>query len=92
MYDKLRALAAENRASYGISSELAKVKQETTKGLWTQVTSQLTESFTGGYEILEPVIRDALRSFLVKFKAPEFTKEYLYGCALHVAACGYCFR
>lgn len=73
-YDKLRELTAQNRASYGISSELAQVKQETTKGLWAQVTSQLTESFMGGYEILEPAIRSTLRSFLEKFKAPEFTR------------------
>lgn len=73
-YDKLRELTSQNRASYGISSELASVKQETTKGLWSQVTSQLTESFMGGYEILEPAIRSTLRSFLDKFKAPEFTR------------------
>lgn len=73
-YDKLRELTAQNRASYGISSELAQVKQETTKGLWAQVTSQLTESFMAGYEVLEPIIRDTLHSFLEKFKAPEFTR------------------
>lgn len=73
-YDKLRELTAHNRASYGISSELALVKQGTTKGLWAQATSQLTESFMTGYEILEPVIRDTLHSFLEKFKAPEFTR------------------
>lgn len=73
-YDKLRELTAQNRASYGISSELALVKQQTTKGLWAQVTSQLTESFMGGYELLEPAIRSTLRSFLEKFKAPEFTR------------------
>lgn len=73
-YDNLRELTAQNRASYGISSELALVKQQTTKGLWAQVTSQLTESFMGGYELLEPAIRSTLRSFLEKFKAPEFTR------------------
>lgn len=73
-YDKLRELTSQNRASYGISSELAQVKQETTKGLWAQVTSQLTESFMDGYEILEPAIRSTLLSFLEKFKAPEFTR------------------
>lgn len=73
-YNKLRELTAENRASYGISSELALVKQQTTKGLWAQVTSQLTESFMGGYELLEPAIRSSLLSFLEKFKAPEFTR------------------
>jgi TP901 family phage tail tape measure protein len=73
-YDKLRELTSQNRASYGISSELALVKQETTKGLWSQVTSQLTESFMAGYEILEPVIRSTLHSLLEKFKAPEFSK------------------
>lgn len=73
-YDKLRELTAQNRASYGISSELALVKEQTTKGLWAQVTSQFTESFMGGYELLEPAIRSTLRSFLEKFKAPEFTR------------------
>lgn len=73
-YGKLRELTAENRASYGISSELAKVKQDTTKGLWAQVTSQLTESFMGGYELLEPSLRGTLQTFLDKFKAPEFSK------------------
>lgn len=73
-YDKLRELTAQNRASYGISTELAQVKQETTKGLWAQLTSQLTESFMGGYEILEPAIRTTLHSFLEKFKAPEFKR------------------
>lgn len=73
-YDKLRELTTQNRASYGISSELALVKQQTTKGLWAQVTSQLTESFMGGYELLEPAIRSTLRTFLEKFKAPEFSR------------------
>lgn len=73
-YDKLRELTAQNRASYGISTELAQTKQETTKGLWAQLTSQLTESFMGGYEILEPAIRTTLHSFLEKFKAPEFKR------------------
>ena len=33
-YDKLRVLTTQNRASHGISEELALVKQNTTKGLW----------------------------------------------------------
>ena len=41
-YGQLRTLASQNRASQGISSELAQVKQDTTKGLWYQMTSQLT--------------------------------------------------
>lgn len=72
--DKLRTLAAQNRASHGISTELALVKQNTTKGLWAQVTSQLTESFMKGYEIIEPVIKSSMRSFLEKFKAPELAR------------------
>lgn len=73
-YDKLRELTSQNRASYGISTELAEIKQETTKGFWAQVTSQFTENFMNGYEILEPIIRSSLHSFLDKFKTPEFTR------------------
>ena len=73
-YEQLRALTAHNRGSQGISAELALVKQNTTKGLWAQVTSQLTESFMQAYEVLEPTIRQVLHSFLDKFKSPEFTK------------------
>lgn len=73
-YDKLRELTSYNRGSHGVSSELALVKQNTTKGLWAQVTSQLTEGFMQAYEVLEPSIRTVLRTFLAKFKAPEFTR------------------
>lgn len=73
-YERLRELAIENRASHGISGELAHVKQETTKGLWYQMTSQLSETFMEGYELLEPKIRGVLKDFLSKFKAPEFTR------------------
>ena len=73
-YDKLRELTSYNRGSQGVSSELALVKQNTTKGLWAQVTSQLTEGFMQAYEVLEPSIRTVLRTFMAKFKAPEFTR------------------
>lgn len=73
-YDQLRGLTVQNRNSHGISSELALVKQETTKGLWAQVTSQLSESFMQGYEIIEPVIRSTLKDLLAKFNAPEFAR------------------
>lgn len=73
-YDKLRELTSYNRGSQGVSSELALVKQNTAKGLWAQVTSQLTEGFMQAYEVLEPSIRTVLRTFLAKFKAPEFTR------------------
>lgn len=73
-YDKLRELTSYNRGSQGVSSELALVKQNTTKGLWAQVTSQLTEGFMQAYEVLEPSIRTVLRTFLAKFKAPEFNR------------------
>lgn len=73
-YDQLRSLTVHNRGSQGISSELALVKQNTTKGLWAQVTSQLTEGFMEAYQVLEPSIRSVLRSLLEKFKAPEFTR------------------
>lgn len=73
-YDQLRTLTVQNRGSHGISSELAKVKQDNTKGLWAQVTSLLTESFMQGYEVLEPIIKSTLRDFLAKFSAPEFAR------------------
>lgn len=73
-YDQLRTLTTQNSGSHGISSELAKVKQDNTKGLWAQVTSQFSESFMKGYDILEPVIKTTLRDFLEKFKTAEFSK------------------
>lgn len=73
-YDKLRVLTTQNRASHGISDELALLKQNTTKGLWAQVTSTLTESFMQAYEVVEPVIKSILKDFLTKFKAPEFAR------------------
>lgn len=73
-YDKLRVLTTQNRASHGISDELALVKQNTTKGLWAQVTSTLTESFMQAYEVVEPVIKSIMKDFLSKFKAPEFAR------------------
>lgn len=71
---KLRELTSQNRASHGISTELAKVKQGTAKGLWAQVTSQLTESFMQGYELIEPLIKSTLRNFLSRFNAREFSR------------------
>lgn len=71
-YEQMRTLTTQNMGSHGISSELAKVKQENTKGLWAQMTSQLTESFMGGYEIIEPVIKSTLKDLLEKFKSREF--------------------
>lgn len=73
-YDKLRVLTTQNRASHGISEELALVKQNTTKGLWAQVTSTLSESFMQAYEVVEPTIKSVLKDFLTKFKAPEFAR------------------
>ena len=73
-YGQLRTLASQNRASQGISSELAQVKQDTTKGLWYQMTSQLTESFMQVYELVEPVIRSTLKDFLAKFNSREFAR------------------
>lgn len=73
-HDKIRELTSQNRASHGISGELADVKQNTTKGLWYQVTSQFSEAFMQGYEIMEPQIRAVLRDFLSKFSAREFAE------------------
>ncbi|GAB6013493.1 phage tail tape measure protein, partial [Viscerimonas tarda] len=71
-HDKLAELASQNKASQGVSDELAKVKQETTKGLWYQTTSMFSESFMRGYELMEPQIRSVLRDFLSKFRMKDF--------------------
>ncbi|MBF0648630.1 phage tail tape measure protein [Dysgonomonas sp. GY75] len=73
-HEKLRELTSQNRASQGISTELAKVKQDTTKGLWYQMTSMFSESFMQGFEILEPQIKGTLKDFISKFSTKEFTK------------------
>jgi hypothetical protein len=73
-HDKLAELSSQNKASQGVSGELAKVKQETTKGLWYQTTSMFTESFMRGYEVLEPQIRSVLRDFLAKFRMRDFAE------------------
>ena len=38
------------------------------------MTSQLTESFMQGYELIEPVIRSTLKDFLAKFNSREFAR------------------
>ena len=73
-YEKLREITVQNKGSNGISTELALVKQQTTKGLWYQVTSQLTESFMTGFELMEPSIRQALKDFLAKFSTPDLAR------------------
>ena len=73
-YEELRTLANQNKASNGISQELALTKQNTTKGLWAQMTSQFSESFMQAYESMEPQIRGALRDLLDRFKSQEFAK------------------
>lgn len=72
--DKLRELTASNRASQGISTELAKVKQETTKGLWFQLTSTLSEMFMRGYEIMEPTIQRTLTKLTKSLNTEKFAK------------------
>lgn len=73
-YDKLQVLTTQNRASHGISDELALVKQNTTKGLWAQMTSTLTESFMQAYEVVEPAIQGVMKDFLSRFKAKDFAQ------------------
>jgi TP901 family phage tail tape measure protein len=72
--DRLRRLTADNRASHGISGELAKVKQETTKGLWYQMTSTFSEMFMRGYEIMEPQVQRTLRKITASFNTEKFAK------------------
>lgn len=73
-YDKLRILTTQNRASHGLSDEQALVKQNTTKGLWAQMTSTLTESFMQAYEVVEPAIKGVMKDFLSKFRAKDFAQ------------------
>lgn len=72
--DKLRQLTMQNLSSQGLSSELAKVKQETTKGTWFQMTSMFSESFMQGYELLEPRIKGVMKDFIEKFDTKEFAR------------------
>ena len=71
-YEQLRTLTTQNQGSHNIATELAKVKQDNAKGLWAQMTSQFTESFMQGYELIEPIIKSTMRDFLNKFKTREF--------------------
>lgn len=72
--DRLRELTAHNKTSQGVSSTLAEVKQQTTKGLWYQTTSMLSESFMKGYEFLEPNIQMLLKKFTVNFNTTRFAE------------------
>lgn len=73
-YDKLGILTSQNRISHGISQEQADIKENTTKGLWAQVTSSLSESFMQAYEIIEPTIRGVLKDLLAKFSARDMAQ------------------
>lgn len=72
--DKLREFTAQNKTSHGLSTTLAEVKQQTTKGLWYQMTSMLSESFMKGYEILEPAIQTVLKKFTANFNTDKFAR------------------
>lgn len=73
-YEQLRELTAHNRTSQGISAQLARVKQETTKGLWYQFTSTFSEMFMRGYEIMEPKIRRTLRKLTASIDTEKFAR------------------
>lgn len=73
-YQKLKELTTQNKVSHGIASELALVKQNTTKGLWYQMSSRLTETFMQGYELIEPILNQTLRKFLDKFSTPQLAR------------------
>lgn len=73
-YEELKRLTTQNKGSNGIANELALIKQQTTKGLWDQVTSQLSESFMVGFELVEPTIRQNLKEFLERFNTPELSR------------------
>ena len=71
---QLRELTAHNRASHGIASQLAQVKQETTKGLWYQLTSTFSEMFMRGYEIMEPRIQRTIRRLTASIDTDKFAR------------------
>lgn len=72
--DKLRTLTEQNRSSHGIATTLAQVKQQTTKGLWYQMTSMLSESFMKGYQTLEPKLQMVLKKFTANFNMDRFAE------------------
>lgn len=73
-YEQLRELTAHNRTSHGISSQLGLIKQETTKGLWYQLTSTFSEMFMRGYEIMEPQIQRTLKKLTASINTEKFAR------------------
>lgn len=73
-YGQLRELTTHNRTSHGIAAQLAYVKQETTKGLWFQLTSTFSEMFMRGYEIMEPQIQRTLRRLTAAINTEKFAR------------------
>lgn len=73
-YEELRELTNTNLNSHGMAAYLGKKKQETTSGLWEQVTSQWSESFTQVFESIEPRIQAALKGLTERLASPEFTE------------------
>ena len=73
-YGQLRELTTYNRTSHGIAAQLAYVKQETTKGLWFQLTSTFSEMFMRGYEIMEPQIQRTLRRLTAAINTEKFAR------------------
>lgn len=71
--DELRELTENNLHSQGIAHKLGMAKQETTSGLWEQVTSQWSESFTQVFESLEPRIKMVLKSLTSALASDDFT-------------------
>ena len=71
--DELRELTQYNLYSHGIANKLGQAKQQTTSGLWEQVTSQWSESFTQVFESLEPRIKLVLKSLTNTLASDNFT-------------------
>lgn len=74
-YDQLRELSESNKYANGMAHELGEKKQNTTYGLWEQVTSQWSEAFTKAYEKLEPAIQIMLRGLTDKLGSKDFVQS-----------------
>lgn len=71
-YDQLRDLTESNRYANGLAHELGEKKQNTTFGLWEQVTSQWSESFTRAFERMEPAIQSILKKLTASLGTTDF--------------------
>ena len=72
--DKLQKVTDKNYQSSGLASSLALEKQNTSHGLWHQMTSAFTESGMQGFEQMQSAVRDFLQEMIALMKSPDFAK------------------